>query len=186
MMAQFNSLTITQDGLELQSKAQTGTNLNFTRAAVGDGELPDGTNLIDLSALINEKESLNLTDLFVDGSGNARARATVSNQGLATGFYIREIGLFANDPDKGEILYCVANAGQYADFLPAGTGSDIVESTLDLVTIVGNAENVTAQIDESLTYVTVKDINDKLDLETADHQYKLVVIDGSLVLEEVL
>ena len=157
-MAKFNSLKLTNDGLDLQSKAQTGTALEFTRVAAGDGELPDGTDLIDLTALINEKESLDITSISVDEDGNAKVRTTISNQGLDNGFYIREIGLFANDPDKGEILYCIANAGDLADFLPSGTGSDIVESTLDLITVVGNAENVVAQIDESLTFATIKDL----------------------------
>jgi hypothetical protein len=159
-MAKFNSLKLTNDGLDLQSKAQAGTLLEFSRVAVGDGELPDGTDLIDLTSLINEKESLDITSISVDEDGNAKVRSTISNQGLDNGFYIREIGLFANDPDKGEILYCIANAGDLADYLPSGYGTDIVESTLDLITVVGNADNVAAEINKSLTYASIKDLED--------------------------
>lgn len=158
-MGQFNKLIITDQGRDLQAKAQIGVVLEFTRVAVGDGQLPQGTTLEELTSLVNEKQSLPITSIQVSG-GTSRIRTVISNEGLELGFYIREIGLFATDPDIGEILYCVANAGALADYLPASGGYEIVDSTLDLVTIVGNAENVTAVIDESLTFATIADLND--------------------------
>ncbi|AKL95026.1 putative tail fiber protein H [Clostridium aceticum] len=156
-MAQFNQMILTNLGRQLQAKAQTGMELQFTRVAVGDGNLPYGTNLDELTALINEKKSLGITSVQVIGDGTSRVRASVTNEGLLEGFYIREIGLFATDPDQGEILYCVANAGLLSDFMPAGTGANIVESILNLITVVGNAANVTAVI-ESGIYVTTDEL----------------------------
>lgn len=156
-MAQFNQIIITNDGLELLTKAQTGTALQFSRMAVGDGVLVPGQQLQDLTALINEKQSFSISSVHIDGEGNARVRGVISNNGLLTGFHIKEIGLFANDPVKGEILYCVANAGDLADYLPPGGGAEVVESTMDLIVVIDNAANVTAVIDDSLTYVTVRD-----------------------------
>lgn len=161
-MAQFGNLTITTKGLQLQAKAQLGTQLAFTRVAFGDGQLPEGQKLIDLTNMISEKITSPITSIDVIGDGTTRIRAALSNNNLNQGFYLREVGVFATDPVEGEILYAIANAGTYPDFLPAGTGSTIVETTMDLITIVGNATNVTAKINESLTYTTVADFNEKV------------------------
>lgn len=84
----------------------------------------------------------------------------LSNQDIVTGFYFREIGLFAQDPDVGEILYCYANAGATADYIPAGGGTDVVEKSFDVIAIVGTATNVTATIDSSLVYASAQELLD--------------------------
>ncbi|SHJ28085.1 phage tail protein, partial [Clostridium magnum] len=162
-MGQFGNLVLTTKGLQLQSKAQAGIELAFTRVGFGDGQLTQGQNLVDLTNLINHKITSPITSINIIGDGTTRVRTTLTNKDLIQGFYLREIGLFAQDPDIGEILYAVANAGEYADFLPVGTGNTIVETTLDLITVVGNDTNVTAVINESLTYTTVADLNDAFD-----------------------
>lgn len=154
MTGKYNSITLTNKGRVLQNKAQIGTKLEFTRIAVGEGYLSDGVDLKGLNALIDEKLSLEIADMKLLGDGTTAIQAILRNTDLTKGFYKREIGLFANDPDEGEILYSVANAGDLADFIPAGTGSEIVESIIELITVIGNAENVTAVIDDSLVYAT--------------------------------
>ncbi|MBP1924583.1 phage-related tail fiber protein [Sedimentibacter acidaminivorans] len=157
-MSAFGGLVLTNRGKILQSKAQTGVNLNYTRIALGDGEL-GSTSILELNALKNQIKTLNISKLKVLGDGKAVVGAQMTNQDLVTGFYFREIGLFATDPDVGEILYCYGNSGDLAEYIPAG-GSDIIEKTIDIQTVVGNATNITATIDESSVFATKKDIND--------------------------
>lgn len=159
-MAQFSNLTLTNKGLALQAKAQTGTQLTFARVGFGDGQLASGESILDLTNLKNQKVTSNIASNEVIGDGTTRVRAVLTNTGLSAGFYLREVGLFATDPDEGEILYAYSNAGQYPDFLPAGTGNTIVETTISLITIIGNAPNVTATI-PSGTFVTVQDFNER-------------------------
>jgi hypothetical protein len=147
----FGGLILTNKGRNLQLKAQTGKPLNFTRIALGDGTL-GGTSILDLNALRNERKSLNITKLKVLGDGKVVVGGVFSNSDITTGFYWREIGLFAMDPDIGEILYSYGNSGNNAEFIPAGGGADIVEKTIDLITIVGNAANVSATIEQSLVF----------------------------------
>ncbi len=155
-MSQFSNMVLTAKGKALQTKAQTGsTPLNFTRVAIGSGYLPEGTNLEGLTALMEEKQFLDINLISIE-NGLATLRVTFTNSGLTTGYYVREFGVFATDPDEGEILYSVANAGGMADFLPP-EGANIVEQIFDVVTVVGNAANVTATIDPSLTFVTIKE-----------------------------
>lgn len=155
-MSAFGGLFITNRGRNLQAKAQTGTQLTFTRMGIGDGEL-GGSSIPDLNALKHEVLSLSLTELKVLTGGKARVRSILSNQEIVTGFYFREIGIFAQDPDLGEILYCYGNAGANAEYIPAGGGPDIIEKRMDVITLIGNAAAVSAVIDESLLFVTLDD-----------------------------
>lgn len=147
----FGGLHFTNVGKNLQLKGQTGVKINFTRIALGDGSL-NGASILELRDLINQKMTLNITKLKVE-TNRAIVGGVLSNQNLSTGFYNREIGVFAMDPDEGEILYCYGNAGENAEYIPAGGGSDILERTLDVSTIVGNASNVAATINESLVFM---------------------------------
>jgi DNA-binding beta-propeller fold protein YncE len=151
-MANFGTLVITTAGMDLQGKVEAGrTTLTFNRVAIGDGTLPGGTSLSSLTNLINPKMSVAINSITVN-KGLATLKFTFSNSGLITGFYIRELGIFANDPDAGEILYAVVNAGDSPDYLPA-EGSNIVEEIFEVVAAIGSTSNVTATIDKSLTFL---------------------------------
>ena len=152
-MSAFGGLILTNRGRNLQSKAQTGIELQYTRIALGDGEL-GSSSILELNALKHEIKSLSINKLKVLSGGRAVVGAVLSNQDLQSGFYFREIGVFATDPDLGEILYCYANAGALAEYIPAGGGSDIIEKNIDVQTLVGNAQSVTAVIDSSLVFAT--------------------------------
>ncbi len=142
-MAEFTGNMLTTQGLALQAKAQTGVALQFTRVALGDG-VQVAQVLSDLTALMNERKSIPIQSIEVIGDGTSQVNAILTNADVSQGFYIREIGIFANDPDVGEILYSIAYAGEKYDYLPAGGGSTAVEQVLNLVTVIGNAPTVTA------------------------------------------
>lgn len=168
-MGAFNGLTFTSVGLALQAKAEAGAALNFTRMAVGDGDL--GTNVVaDLTALINETLSLDITKLKAMSGGKAVIGTVLDNEEIVTGFYMKELGLFATDPDLGEILYCYGNAGALAEYIPAGGGPDIVEKSIDIIAIIGNATTVSATIAESLVFVTLADF------EAHDHDPRYALL----------
>ena len=156
-MSAFGGLILTNKGRALQAKAQIGTQLQYTRIAVGDGSL-SGQSITELNDLINQVKSLTITKFKTLADGKATVGAILTNVGLLTGFYWREIGVFATDPDVGEILYCYGNSGSNAEYIPADGGPDIVEKNVDVVTIVGNASNVSAVIDTSLIFASQADM----------------------------
>lgn len=161
-MASFGGMVLTNRGRNLQAKAQAGIQLNFTRIAVGDGNL-GGSSIVNLNALIHQVKSLNITKLKTMTGGKAVVGAVLSNQNITSGFYFREIGVFAQDPDVGEILYCYANCGATAEYIPAGGGPDVIEKSFDIVTVIGNASNVTATLDNSLIFETPEGAQAKVD-----------------------
>ena len=152
-----NGLTITNKGRVLQAKAQTGVELHFTKIQIGDGTL-SGQLPGDMTALISVKMILDIIRLNILPNGKALVGGYFSNFGLATGFYFKELGVFAQDPDVGEILYCYGNADTAAEYVPADSGGDVFEKYISAITIVGNASSVTATIDESLVYATQQDL----------------------------
>lgn len=161
-MSAFGGLILTNKGRNLQAKAQLGTALHFTRIALGDYDI-GGESILDLSSLKHEVKSLPIVKLKLLSGGKAVVGAVFSNEDMKSGFYWREIGIFANDPENGEILYCYGNAGTNAEYIPAGGGADIIEKSIDVTAIVGNTTNVTTTIDQSLIFASQKDIENKVD-----------------------
>lgn len=161
-MSAFGGLILTNKGRNLQAKAQLGTSLHFTRIGLGDYDI-GGESILDLSSLKHEVKSLPIVKLKLLFGGKAVVGAVFSNEDMRSGFYWREIGVFANDPENGEILYCYGNAGINAEYIPAGGGADIIEKSIDVTAIVGNTTNVTATIDQSLIFASQKDIENKVD-----------------------
>ena len=71
-----------------------------------------------------------------------RVRSVLNNEGLATGYNITEVGLFATDPDTGsEILYAiiVAETG-FEDYLPPHEDSPS-SITMEIYLMLTEAEN---------------------------------------------
>jgi hypothetical protein len=166
-MSAFGGLILTNRGRALQAKAQTGIQLQFTRIGIGDGNL-GGASIPDLNTLISEKKSLTINKLKTQTGGKAVVGTVLSNQDITVGFYFRELGVFAQDPDLGEILYCYGNAGANAEYIPAGGGADIIEKNIDIITLIGNASNVSAVIDESLVFETPAGAQEKADAAEAN------------------
>jgi len=157
-MADFRGTILTQRGRNLLAKAQTGTTLTFTKIKLGDGLWPSNTDPTQLNDLVSPKLNLPIQEIRVVGDGTVRLRFVLTNTGLSQGFFMREIGIYAQDPDIGEILYAVAYAGDRADFIPAD-GITKVENVVDIYTVIANAQNVTAVISDTVALATKQDID---------------------------
>ena len=149
-------MILTNAGRTLLAKALTGKTLLFTRAAVGDGDL-GSRDPKTLTALSSYKRELPIQSMNVTGSiGTAEVVLEMSNKGLTQGFFVKEYGLFARDPDTNtDILYAYRNMGNEAGYLEGDNGVDIVSYTLSIVTVVDQAPNVTAIITNTNQYVTI-------------------------------
>ena len=170
-MARFNGATLTKLGRAVLVKALTGKPLNFSHVFVGDGYKPEDKELTDMEALSHPvcEMTIQAIEIPEKTTGTVTIRAVLSNQDLETGFFIREIGLFATDPDTGEdVLYSYCNASDEADFMPAKGGGDVVEYLFNLVVVVDQATNVTATLAEGLVFVTHPELQRRINLFFAD------------------
>lgn len=159
-MSSFSAKGLTNKGRALQAKAQAGVELVYTKAVIGDGNLGN-QSIGPLTNVISAKKTYPLTRFSYTGN-MASVGFDLTNQDVTTGFYFREIGIFATDPDEGEILYWYANAGNTDDYIPPGGGSDVIEKTFDVLIFVGTSVNVSAVINESLIYATVEALEDAI------------------------
>ncbi|WP_342563186.1 hypothetical protein NST84_27305 [Paenibacillus sp. FSL R7-0345] len=162
-------MILTNKGLALQGKAQAGAQLNYTRIAVGDGSL-SGQSIPALNGLISPKKTLPVKRLRTQPPNKVIVGTVLSNAEITAGFYFREVGVFAQDPDAGEILYAYANSGVTADYVAPGGGTDIIEKVFDCIVTVGTAANITATMDHSLVFARESDVNAKFD-PSAGHKH---------------
>lgn len=150
-MAAFPTMTLTNAGQALQTKVQAGATLAFTRIALGDGQL-NGQPISPLTALISQKASVEVDTVRVVDSSTAQASGFFSNADITTGFWWRETGLFAQDPDVGEILYGYTNAGDAGDYIPTVEDTRI-EKYIFCSIGVANATEVDITIPQSDTFI---------------------------------
>ena len=156
-MADFIGTILTNAGRDILTKALAGAKLTFSRIGIGDGVWDNGTNPEQMVSLKDEKKSLPIQELSVVGDGTTRLRFVLTNSGLTEGFFVREIGIFALDPDtQEEKLYAVAYA-ENPDFIPSD-GVTKVESVVDIYTVVSTAQSVTAVISDTVVLATKEDI----------------------------
>ena len=94
----------------------------------------------------------------------AKITVVMTNKEMEAGFFFREIGLFAEDPDTGEeLLYGYSNSGDTADYMPGQDGPDAVYYRFDLTVIVDQAKNVTAIFSDNPLAVTHRQLNERTD-----------------------
>lgn len=161
-MSSFSANGLTNKGRSLQAKAQAGAELHYTKFVIGDGQLV-GQSISALTNVISAKKTIDVTRLKMTPPNQATIGFVLSNQDVTTGFFFREIGLYALDPDDGEILYYYLNAGDTADYIPAAGGIDVIDKNFDVLVYVGQAQKVTAIVDENLVYVTHKELEEAID-----------------------
>lgn len=148
---------VTAVGRALLTKVMDGEPLEFTRIKMGSGSLTD-VSADRLTNLVYTEASIEISQIL-RGDDYVSIRGIFSNEDVTTGFYWREVGLFAKDPIMGEILFAYANAGSIADYITPATASEIVR-TVVMVVSISNASEITLVVDESLTYATWEDLQD--------------------------
>ena len=152
-MAKFKGFILTEKGRELLAKGLAGETITFTKMAIGDGTT--ATSEREMTALVNQITTLPLLNVDTKGNGTCEINALLTNKSVTTGFYIREIGIFAHGNDNVEILYAY-NTSANADYLPPFSANNVVEIEYIDTIIVDQVENITATIDPAVSYITKK------------------------------
>ena len=98
---------ITNKGLALQAKLIAGTTLTITRAVIGTGYVTPGL-LAQQTAVTNERQELTSGAATYPSKGMCALPLRLSNAGLDEGYTAKQVGIYAMDPDEGEILYFIA------------------------------------------------------------------------------
>ena len=103
-------------------------------------------------------------------TGVAEVTVEISNSNLTSGFFMKEYGLFAKNPDNGQdVLYSYCNKGNSAGYLEGFDGTNPVNVTLSFITVIDQAQNITANITNSYSYVTANTLDARIESLFAPH-----------------
>ena len=142
-MAEWSNAIMTDVGANLQAKVNAGkTKLTFTKIKVGSGV--NATNPLALTDVLSSKWET--TNFVVKQEGKIVSVDTfITNNGITEAFRMSEIGLFAQDPDKGEVLYTYLTDPE-PDRMPAAGGSVVVSQELTIGMVFSNTGNVSLTV----------------------------------------
>lgn len=152
-MANWQTAVVTDKGKALIAKVTAGTTqLNITRAAIGRG---NPSNLVQATALAN---AIGAAEIITKVAKNNTTTVTVriTNAAFSQLESISELGLFATDPDEGEILFCVM-VDSNPDQVQAASNSTLVAKTITMGIGYDNADNVTVVLSNT-AWVTAEEV----------------------------
>lgn len=155
----FTAPKFTGVGRQLQTRVIAGDTLTFTTIKLGDGTMTTEP-IAALTDLIHGIITLPVHEVRRNAD-YADVTGVFQNAGLSSGFYWREIGIFAADPDypndrSHDILYCYQNAAELAEYIPSAS-SAVIEKIIRVACVVGDAESVTVGL-TSQAYAKAEDL----------------------------
>ena len=158
-MAEFSKLVITNKGQALLAKMIAGEgSVEFTKVSASSTAYTDA-QLEGLTSLSDVKQTSLISKVTRTNEVAIKVEAAFTNTELTVGYYMKALGLYAVDPDDGEILYAVTRETSGNCYMPAYNGITVSGAYVQLVTTVGNAENVSLEVDQAAV-ATIGDIQD--------------------------
>lgn len=100
------TFVMTNKGLALLAKMAAGELLEITSVRSGSGTVSSEL-LKEQTFLTVPKQEIAVKNISYTSDSECVLALSLSNAGLETGYTLKQIGIFANDPDEGEILYCI-------------------------------------------------------------------------------
>ncbi len=165
-MAIWDNTTKTEKGLALDQKLLVSSlPLKLVSAAAGAGKV-NPTQLIKQTALQQPKQQLELRTPYLSEEDNQTATIPVmlSNEGLVEGYSLYQVGIYAEDPDEGDILYIIAQTDlDNGERIPSAAEMPGYSIDWNLAINVSKASGVQVVINEA----------GKLTLAQADNRYAL-------------
>lgn len=148
MASIYPNTRLTNYGRELIARSQaTGKKLQYIKLVTGDGQL-DNQNIDTMTSVLAPKLECPFTSggEFV-GDGQFRIEFAVSNSTVNSGFFARELGVYANlegESDSAARLIAYSNGGNYASYIPSKE-TPINSKVFSLDVVIGNSTNVTVK-----------------------------------------
>ena len=148
---------LTDKGANLYAKNLAGAALNFTKIQIGKGDVPAGINIVTTTAMYDLVKTLPIAEI-TKSTKQAQIKFQFTNSDISAAFPWREIGVYATDPDEGEILYVYGNAGAEADTIPPYS-TQTIEFLYSVICKVANEATVTATIEKGLLFIAQSEKN---------------------------
>ena len=165
----WSNAVVTTAGLNLLAKLIDGNALDITRAVAGAGFVTPGL-LMAQKEVTDARQELSFTALSYPEDGKCALTCNLRNDELSIGYTAMQIGIFATDPDEGEVLFFIAQAADgTGTHVPANNEMGSYNAEWTFYFQYGNADNVNVTVDPSATVnqaqldAAIKVVVDKLD-----------------------
>lgn len=155
----YYGFAVTDKGRALIAKLVGGSQLSLSRVMVGSGSCPDDTEPKTLTDLVAPVAAATTTTPTYDGSSVKMIIEYRSdlNGGLDHGFWIREFGVYAYDPDDGEVLIYYGCLGDYPQWVSAASNTGVDVRRFPVCIVIGDDLGVTANYNCE-AWVTAEDV----------------------------
>ena len=149
-MNQWANTVLTEKGAALLAKLTQGNTLNITKAIAGAGFVTPGL-LVKQTEVTSPKQELSFKPASYPEEGKCKITTVLTNEGLSAGYDATQIGIFAADPDGGEVLFVIAQAQdeQSGTIIPSEPEMPGYSSEWTFYFKYGQAHGVTVVVDPS-------------------------------------
>ena len=168
-MSNWSSYQFTRKGEQLRAKVEAGKcKLTLTKIKIGNGSVTLG-DIKDMSDLKSPQLVLGISSCAVSAEDDRVCEVVgiASSSNVENAFSVTEMGLYANDPDVGEILYLV-EIDTSPDDMPNKNAQSPVTLTYQVELVTSNTANVTALVSPA-GLVTVKMMSTHRTAAELDH-----------------
>lgn len=174
MPSVYNKNRVTKKGYNLLAESiATKKPVTFTKVIIGDGD-DNGLNIDTMTNVVSEKLTLPVHDGQKDGDGQYLVTVILSNSTVETGFFPKEVALFAKCGDGEEILYSYSNGGNNVGLIP-DKNTPINSEIYNIRTKIGNATNITFLTSDDL-YVTKSELTKhNADANAHDNRFNAII-----------
>lgn len=164
----MNDLVITESGQQLMARMIAGTSTaTFTKIQSSDHDY-SGATLESLTSLADVKQEALISKVERTDTTQVQVMAALDNTLVATGYYVKALGLFAKDSDNVEILYAVSIDTTNPDYMPAYGGKTVTGISYRLNTKVDVSSQVTIEVNPAAT-PTIEQV-DAIDRKIDTHE----------------
>lgn len=136
---------ITEKGDALLAKMTRGSVMEITHAEVGAGQV-DIDLLKQQTSVSAMKQTATVEYAGYPADGVCALPVTITNEGVSAGFSAWQIGVFANDPDEGTILFFLAQAEDVATSIPSAALMPSYNTQIIFYVEYGDADSVSVTV----------------------------------------
>lgn len=168
-MSNWSEYQFTRQGAELRAKVEAGQcKLKLTKMKIGEGNVK-ASELETMTDLKSPQLIVGISSCTVseDDSKVCKVVGIAASGNVENSFLVTELGLYATDPEVGEILYLVC-LDSAPERMPNKRAASPVTLTYQFDVVTSNTANVTAVITPT-GLATAKMIEDHRKVEEIDH-----------------
>lgn len=145
----WENTVITDKGIALLTKLMEGNTLAITRAVTGTNYVVPAL-LREQTEIIDPQQTLTFRKITYPEEGKCCLPCWMTNDELETGYTAKQVGVYANDPDEGEVLFFIAQATRdTGTIVPSKDESPGYSAEWAFYFNYGPASSVTLMVDPS-------------------------------------